>query len=211
MSDLPPRLSPGQRLTAHWLNRLLDYLRSRDLRPGPGARLTRTPAGTTIGVAVPPAAASVTESEPLPALFSVRVFEDGRTGIYLPFGNGVYEEDVVRVNGLDVPPIGIPTENIDAALAPGWKNANLRGLIRVRVTLPSETSTGGWSIVASGALKSDEGEGTSQVDVPIAFVPSQGRTVSQIHVGCIFLTHLEYTDCGDDSEGSSSSSSPTSE
>lgn len=51
MSELPNRLSPGQRLTAHWLNRLLDYLRSRELRAGPGARLTRTPSGTTLSLA----------------------------------------------------------------------------------------------------------------------------------------------------------------
>ena len=55
MSGLPDRLSPGQRLSAHWLNRLLDYLRSRELRAGPGARLDRTPSGTTLSLAHAPA------------------------------------------------------------------------------------------------------------------------------------------------------------
>ncbi len=46
MPELPPRLRVGERLTARWLNGLLDYLRSRDLRAGPGISLVRTQGGT---------------------------------------------------------------------------------------------------------------------------------------------------------------------
>ena len=48
MSALPDRLGRGTTLTAHWLNRLLDWCRSRELRAGPGIKLTRTPSGTTV-------------------------------------------------------------------------------------------------------------------------------------------------------------------
>lgn len=48
MSELPRRLSPKTNLSSNWLNRLLDFLRSRDLRAGPGIKLTRTPSGTTV-------------------------------------------------------------------------------------------------------------------------------------------------------------------
>ena len=60
MSELPRRLSPRTNLSANWLNRLLDYLRSRDLHAGPGVKLTRTPSGTTISAssALPGAAVS---------------------------------------------------------------------------------------------------------------------------------------------------------
>lgn len=51
MSELPRRLSPRTNLSANWLNRLLDFLRSRDLHAGPGIKLTRTPSGTTISAA----------------------------------------------------------------------------------------------------------------------------------------------------------------
>ena len=63
MSELPARLSPGQRLTAHWLNRLLDFLRARELRAGPGIKLTRTPTGTTLSLARAAGHAGVTESD----------------------------------------------------------------------------------------------------------------------------------------------------
>ena len=63
MDDLPPRLSAGQTLSAAWLNRLLAWLRSRDLRAGPGARLARTPSGTTISV---PAAKAPAKKPPMP-------------------------------------------------------------------------------------------------------------------------------------------------
>ena len=197
MSELPERLSPGQHLSAHWLNRLLDYLRSRDLRAGPGADLTRTPSGTTIRVKGAPASR---EGDPLPALFSVRVFEGGKVGIYLPFGDGVSASNVVRVNGLDIPGSSLPSRNVDAKRHPGWKTLSLTGLVRVRVTFPLETSDGSWTIAASGALKSDQGDGSTEVDVPIAVVSGSGwnKAVSQLHVGCIFLTHLEYTECGEE-------------
>ncbi len=51
MSELPRRLSQKTALSANWLNRLLDFLRSRDLRAGPGIKLTRTPSGTTVSAA----------------------------------------------------------------------------------------------------------------------------------------------------------------
>ncbi len=50
MTDLPQKLSRGAALPAAWLNRLLDWCRSRDLRAGPGIKLTRTPSGTTISL-----------------------------------------------------------------------------------------------------------------------------------------------------------------
>ncbi len=50
MSELPRRLAPGTSLTAHWLNRLLDWCRGNTLRAGPGVHLDRTPSGTTISV-----------------------------------------------------------------------------------------------------------------------------------------------------------------
>lgn len=53
MSELPRRLSPKTALSANWLNRLLDFLRSRELHAGPGINLKRTLSGTTISV--PPA------------------------------------------------------------------------------------------------------------------------------------------------------------
>lgn len=55
MEDLPHTVSRGQTLTADWLNRLLSALRSRELRAGPGIRLSRTPSGTTISVERPAA------------------------------------------------------------------------------------------------------------------------------------------------------------
>lgn len=197
MSELPQRVAQGQRLSAHWLDRLLDYLRSRELRAGRGIKLTRTPSGTTIdtiGPEDPP------EAEPLPALFSVRVFEGGKVGIYLPFGGGVSASNVVRVNGFDIPAAGLPTTDIDAARHPGWKTLSLTGLVRVRVTLPLGTSGGSWTIAAGGALKSDQGDGSTEVDVPIAVVSGSGwnKAVSQLHVGCVLLTHLEYTECGEE-------------
>ena len=51
MSDLPKHLASGTVLSAHWLNRLLDYLRSRDLQPGPGLAMERTPTGTVLRLA----------------------------------------------------------------------------------------------------------------------------------------------------------------
>ena len=48
MSALPERLGRGVALTAHWLNRLMDWCRSQELRAGPGIKLTRTPTGTTV-------------------------------------------------------------------------------------------------------------------------------------------------------------------
>ena len=50
-SNLPNKLSIGDPLPAHWLNRLLDWLRSRDLQVGPGLRMSRTPSGTTLSLA----------------------------------------------------------------------------------------------------------------------------------------------------------------
>ena len=51
MSALPHPLSAGQALTARWLNRLLDALRSRELRAGPGLEIKRTASGTTVSLA----------------------------------------------------------------------------------------------------------------------------------------------------------------
>lgn len=51
MSELPHDLSQGQALTARWLNRLLAFLRSRELRAGPGLDMRRTPSGTTLSLA----------------------------------------------------------------------------------------------------------------------------------------------------------------
>lgn len=50
-SNLPNKLASGDHLPAHWLNRLLDWLRSRDLQVGPGLRMSRTPSGTTLSLA----------------------------------------------------------------------------------------------------------------------------------------------------------------
>lgn len=51
MSALPERLGRGTTLTAHWLNRLLDWCRSHEILAGPGIKLTRTPTGTTVSAA----------------------------------------------------------------------------------------------------------------------------------------------------------------
>ncbi len=51
MIALPHPLSAGQALTARWLNRLLDALRARELRSGPGIELNRTGSGTTVSLA----------------------------------------------------------------------------------------------------------------------------------------------------------------
>jgi hypothetical protein len=88
MSELPERLSPGQRLSAHWLNRLLDYLRARELRPGPGVHLTRTPSGTTIGTTRGPAAAAaaaddgcypavINNESTIPGIYKATLYKDG--------------------------------------------------------------------------------------------------------------------------------------
>lgn len=52
MSALPERLGRGTTLTAHWLNRLLDWCRSHEILAGPGIKLTRTPTGTTVSAAL---------------------------------------------------------------------------------------------------------------------------------------------------------------
>lgn len=51
MEDMPHTLARGDELPAAWLNRILSALRSRELRAGPGIRLTRTPSGTTVSAA----------------------------------------------------------------------------------------------------------------------------------------------------------------
>ncbi len=75
MSELPARLSPGQRLSAHWLNRLLDFLRARELRPGPGIKLTRTPSGTVVSLA-----ATTRRSSRLAGDAVIGVVQGGATG-----------------------------------------------------------------------------------------------------------------------------------
>ena len=62
MSELPRRLSSGVNLSANWINRLLDFLRSRDLHAGPGIKIMRTPSGTTLSVA--PASQQVRSDDP---------------------------------------------------------------------------------------------------------------------------------------------------
>lgn len=53
-ADLPDKLQRGQVLTASWLNRLLDAVRARTVSAGPGVRVARSPAGTTVcAVAAP--------------------------------------------------------------------------------------------------------------------------------------------------------------
>ena len=74
MSEMPNRVSPGDRLSAHWLNRLLDYLRSITLRPGPGVRITRTPSGTTIS-------AEHAETEPLTSIECCPAVVHGSGGV----------------------------------------------------------------------------------------------------------------------------------
>jgi len=83
MSELPARLSPGQRLTAHWLNRLLDFLRARELRAGPGIRLARTPSGTTVSAAAAGTAAGETERV-FPALITGRSGDEYTATVYDP-------------------------------------------------------------------------------------------------------------------------------
>lgn len=73
MSELPRRLSPRTSLSANWLNRLLDFLRSRDLRAGPGIKLTRTPSGTTVSTVPDPAVARPAEAVPA----RIVAFDDG--------------------------------------------------------------------------------------------------------------------------------------
>lgn len=66
MTDLPNHLSPGDKLPASWLNRLVDHLKGARLNAGPGLRLTRTPSGTTVSIA-PPGAADAAALGPIPA------------------------------------------------------------------------------------------------------------------------------------------------
>ena len=92
MSGLPRRLAAGVTLTAAWLNRLLDYLRSRELFAGPGIRLSRTPSGTTISVAPGGAAAT----------------HDAVPAVVKAAGNGVYTVDL-HANGIGMPRTGTAT------------------------------------------------------------------------------------------------------
>lgn len=87
MSELPRRLSPKTALSANWLNRLLDFLRSRDLKAGPGIRLTRTPSGSTVSL-VPAEAADARDTIPArivsrnpggAGLYNVDFFANGPT------------------------------------------------------------------------------------------------------------------------------------
>ena len=68
MSALPERLGRGVALTAHWLNRLLDWCRSQELRAGPGIKLTRTPSGTTINLSAGPSAGPRAPADACPAV-----------------------------------------------------------------------------------------------------------------------------------------------
>ena len=77
MSGLPRRLAAGVSLTAAWLNRLLDYLRSRELIAGPGIRLSRTPSGTTISAGAAAGAAAAAAPDVVPA-----VVTSGSGGVY---------------------------------------------------------------------------------------------------------------------------------
>lgn len=97
MDDLPPRLSAGQTLSAAWLNRLLAWLRSRDLRAGPGARLARTPSGTTISV---PAAKAPAKKPPMPFDCRLGVAGEGASAathlfVYVPEAG----ENLVKLSG----------------------------------------------------------------------------------------------------------------
>lgn len=112
MSELPRRLSPGQRLTAHWLNRLLDHLRSLALREGPGIRIHRTPSGTTISA--DPAMAERPE-KPMP--FDCRV-EPASSGAlhwrcFLPRRN----DGLVRLANGDVEP---PFRQLGGGVVHDW-------------------------------------------------------------------------------------------
>lgn len=95
MSELPRRLSPKTALSANWLNRLLDFLRSRDLRPGPGIKLTRTPSGTTVSAALATADFWAGAPDALPAKI---------TG----FSAGVYSVEFYA-NGIGRPATGTGT------------------------------------------------------------------------------------------------------
>ena len=81
MSELPNRLSKGTHLPALWLNRLLDYLRSRDLRAGKGIRIDRTPSGTTISAI----GSDETVERPMP--FDTRMSPLGHLLCYVPNHN----------------------------------------------------------------------------------------------------------------------------
>ena len=92
MSEIPNRLSKGTRLTALWLNRLLDFLRSRDLRAGTGIRIDRTPSGTTIS-----AIGSGYDAEsPMP--FDGRMGRNGHLYCYVPG----HSSGLVRLGGAAV-------------------------------------------------------------------------------------------------------------
>lgn len=80
MSELPRRLSAKTNLSANWLNRLLDWCRARDLKAGPGIRLTRTPSGTTVSLSRSPKEADAGALGPIPAYI-------GSSGT----GRGVYQ------------------------------------------------------------------------------------------------------------------------
>lgn len=50
---LPRKPSPGDRIDADWAGRLIAYLRSITLRPGPHYRIKQTAGGTTLDILFP--------------------------------------------------------------------------------------------------------------------------------------------------------------
>lgn len=156
------------------------------------------------------------------ALFSVHVFDDGRIGIYLP--GGFSSSSWVRFNGMDTTATGLPSTPIDINNYPGWYSIS-SGRWCVRVTFPSQINgTARWSLVhVSSNNPAGDGDDARYVEIPIAIVKSSDssssssssgdddlasdRQVQQFHVGCINVTHLEFTKCGESSDSSDTSDS----
>lgn len=172
MSELPRRLSPKTNLSSNWLNHLLDFLRSRDLRPGPGIKLTRTPSGTTVS-----ATGIAPSAREWPALFTVK-YVGGQSYMWLPecdnFGPGNY----VLLNGsFD----GVNAQGVTAS-ADGWVIVGRTGpfFLVAQCSLVNENDE--WKAKARISITGSTSEQAGAIVIPLAYVAESG-TVLQLHVG----------------------------
>lgn len=126
MSDLPRHLSAGTALSANWLNRLLDALRARELRAGPGIRLTRTPSGTTVSAAAQGEAAL---PDCFPGVVTTYSGDDQQGLTVRPFPNGLGTRSSLSGSTSNVPEITVyPTD-----LTPGFRFARGDAILVHRV------------------------------------------------------------------------------
>ena len=180
MSELPRRLSPKTNLSSNWLNRLLDFLRSRDLRPGPGIKLTRTPSGTTVSAVSAGGAADAGE---WPALYTMK-FDKGAAFMWLPrcedFGVGNY----ALLNGSFEGVSGdLPATKV------GWANVGGRGTYFLRAHCVTRKEGDIYKVKAFLSLTTSASAGEDGVIyVPLAHVDGAGA-VLQLHTGIVSLVY----------------------